>query len=165
VQVALAAALAASAAPLGAQFKSDWETEHEARSWREGEVVLPAYPKAANLVEFEVEGSRFRFFVDAASLSVGDDGVVRYTLVARSPGGAENVSYEGMRCKTRTARAYAFGEHRGRWSKAGTAWQPIERSSAQGGRFALWHDYFCPRSIAIANAAEGLAALRAAADR
>lgn len=58
--------------------------------------------------------SEFRFFVDAATLSVSDDGIVRYVLVARSPGGVDNVSLEGMRCATSEVRIYALGRD-GAW--------------------------------------------------
>jgi len=161
LRILLAALAATSAAPLSAQPKSDWELAEEERRWREVDFMLPQYPKAADLVEFDVSAARdFRFFIDATSLSVGKDGVVRYTLVARSASGVENVSYEGIRCKSGTVRAYAFGQGGGRWSGRGTAWRQIERKQAQGWHFALWRDYFCPHAIAIHDAAEGIDALR-----
>ena len=41
------------------------------------------------------------------SLTVGTDGVVRYTVVVTSPAGARNVNYEGIRCDTYEWRLYA----------------------------------------------------------
>jgi hypothetical protein len=148
-------------APSHAQPKTDWEIEQERREWREGEVRLPAYPKRDDLIEFQVSAaSDFRFFVDSASLSVGRDGVVRYTLVARSPTGAENVSHEGIRCHAGTYRIYAFGRGDGRWSERATDWRAIEPKSVQRWHNALWREYFCPQRVPIADAAEGLDALR-----
>lgn len=157
----VAAVAAAWAAQLCAQVKSDWEREHEERSWSEGVVTLPAYPKASDLLEFEVGAvSDFRYFIDRGSLSVGKDGVVRYTLVARSPSGVENVSYEGLRCKSATARAYAFGTAGESWSPRGTEWRRIEPQGGQRWQFVLWREYFCPHAFPIEDPAEGIEALR-----
>ncbi len=144
-----------------AQFKSDWELEQERRSWREREVQLPAYPKAENLVEFAVSAATdFRFFVDRASISVGQDGVVRYTLVARSSSGAENVSYEGIRCKAGTYRVYAYGnKSEAAWSQRESDWRPIEQRTFHRQHHALWREYFCPHRVPITDVAEGLDAL------
>lgn len=158
---ALLAALAAAASGAMAQPLSDWEVQQAERDWREGEVVLPAYPRADDLIEFDVgPATPFRFFVDPASLSVGGDGVIRYTQVARSSAGAENVSYEGIRCRPATTRTYAYGRRDGRWASTLSAWRPVERSAAQGSPFALWSRYLCPHGIAIRSRDEGVAALR-----
>jgi hypothetical protein len=113
----LAALALAAHAVLGvAQPKSDWEIEVERRGWKESEYNLPAPPKPADVIEFFVSSATdFRFFVDPQSLSVGKDGVVRYTLLARSPSGAENVTFEGIRCSEGWLRVYA-GRGRG-WSE------------------------------------------------
>lgn len=153
--------LAAGATPLAAQPKSDWETAREERDWKENAFTLPAYPKAADLVEIYVgEATSFKFFVDPASVSVGDDGVVRYTLVARSASGAENISFEGIRCRSGMVRAYAFGSRDGRWVPGRTEWRPIHSRGAQGSQFILRRNYFCPHSVPIRDSADGISALR-----
>jgi hypothetical protein len=82
--IALCLALVACAAD--APEQSDWERTQEAQSWQENRVTLPPFPKSANLVEFDVgAGSEFHFLVDAASLSVGSDGVVGNQRVAPPP--------------------------------------------------------------------------------
>ena len=144
-----------------AQPKSDWERRQEDREWREAEVALPAFPRPADLLPFFVSAaSDFRFFIDGASLSVGADGVVRYTLVARSPQGAESVVFEGMRCATREVRGYATGRAGGGWSRRDTPWRAIGHPSVQRWHQALATEYFCPGRTAIHSAAEGLDALR-----
>jgi hypothetical protein len=146
----------------GAQPQSDWERQQEGRQWREGEVALPAAPRPADLLPFFVSAaSDFRFFVDRAALSVGGDGVVRYTLVARSPQGAESVSFEGIRCSTREVRHYATGRADGTWLRHDTPWRRIEARSVQRWHNALAAEYFCPGGIPIGSAAEGADALRA----
>jgi hypothetical protein len=140
-------------------FKSDWEREQEARDWRELEVTLPALPKG-ELIEFFVSAaSSFRFFVDPQSLSVGNDGVVRYTLVARSPSGAENVSYEGMRCSTASYKIYALG-HGSNWTRAQGDWKTIQPKSVQRWHEALSSEYLCPNRIPVSSVAQAVEHLR-----
>ena len=90
-----------------------------------------------------------------------DDGVVRYTLVARSSSGAENVSYEGIRCRAGTYRVYALGSKSGApWSQRGASeWRPIEQKTLHRQHHALWREYFCPHRVPIVDAAEGADAL------
>ena len=154
-------ALAAHALLGIAQPKSEWEAEAERRGWKEGEHKLPAPPKREDLIEFFVSSATdFRFFVDPQSLSVGKDGVVRYTLVARSPSGAENVSYEGIRCSAGSLRVYAYGRLGGGWSERDSEWRPIEPKTVQRWHNALLREYFCPQRVPIYDPAEGIDALR-----
>jgi hypothetical protein len=122
---------------------------------------LPTPPqKRGELIEFFVAAtSEFRFFVDAASLSVGSDGIVRYVLVARSPAGTENVSFEGMRCATREVRIYALGRD-GAWVGRETEWRPIQPRGAHVWHNELYREYFCPYREPIGSAAKAVQALR-----
>ena len=86
-------------------FDSDFDSD---KSWAELQVQLPAYPKAENLLPFDAgPASHNLHYIDAPSIVVGEDGIVRYTLVIKSPEGAVNVSYEGMRCATDAVRESA----------------------------------------------------------
>ena len=78
-------------------------------------VLLPAYPKPENLVRFDADASAYQIYVDATTITVGDDEVVRYVLVLKTAGGASNVSYEGLRCTARDRTTYAFGRNDGTW--------------------------------------------------
>jgi hypothetical protein len=157
----LVLALVAGAA--GAQVKSDWERENEERLKQSEEVVVAPPPLArAKLIELELEAtSDFRYFVDAQSVSVGPDRIVRYTMVARSPGGVESITFEGLRCSGEY-RVYAVGQPgEGGWSGRPGNWRPVPRD-ARIGQNALMQKYFCPaRATAIRDAQEGVAALRA----
>src|SRR5262249_55843280 len=88
--------------------KSEWERKNEGLVGKEqADPVppMPAAPKRAALLEFEVRGQgAFRYYVDGATLTVDAKDVVRYTLVARSLSGAENVTFEGINCKTEELR-------------------------------------------------------------
>ncbi|HYG55926.1 MAG TPA: CNP1-like family protein [Burkholderiales bacterium] len=147
--------------------KSDWETQYEERLreqrlQEEGLKMLPAFPKNENLIEFEVSGSTsFRFFVDAASLSV-EDNVVRYTIVARSSSGTDNVAYEALRCDTRQYRMYATGRPDGTWSARLTPWRDYPRITATGWHHVLSRQYFCPSNReSVQSVREAVDALRA----
>jgi hypothetical protein len=143
-------------------FKGEWELEQERRDFSESAVVLPAFPSAADLVEFWVtSASSFRFFIDVKSLSVGPDRIVRYTLVARSSAGVENVSYEGMRCRDAAyVKTYAFGQN-GAWSSNRMAdWRPVEARSVNRWHNELRDSYFCPAMIPVGRAEEAIDALR-----
>jgi hypothetical protein len=111
---ALAAAVAgvAFAQAPGQQLRDSAADTIDFEERRLGELPLqlPAAPKGAELLEFD-SGRRttLRFFVDPASLTVGADGIVRFTVVIRGEGAASNVSYEAIRCKTRERKVYAYG--------------------------------------------------------
>lgn len=118
----------------------------KAPEWSEGAVGLPPWPDPADLVEFPVDGPDrgFRYALDARSLAIGDDDVVRYTLVVKSASGARNVSFEGIRC-TASGRyqVYAYGV--GGVFKPLTArdWRPIPKDGTAPHRYDLWHAYLC----------------------
>lgn len=149
--------LLVGAAAAWAQPKSDWERLDEERNWLEIESAPPSLPLREERLPFFVSSaSDFRFFVDRPSISVGKDGVVRYTLIALSPLGAENVSFEGVRCKSREHKTYATGRADGSWSRREGPW----RRATQLWQHALRVEYFCPQGVPIATAAEGIDALR-----
>jgi hypothetical protein len=107
-------------------------------------ALLPPYPKEANLLRIYVgSATPFAFLVDRASVSVGQDGIVRYTLVARSSSGATNVSYEGMRCETYESKTYAFGRSDGTWVQArNQQWSSYSRYQTDW-HLVLADDFYC----------------------
>ena len=141
--------------------KSDWETEQEKRDWRESDTPAPPAPGTGALLPFFVSSaSDYRFFVDAASIAPGSDGVVRYTLVVRSPLGAETVTYEGIRCAASEVKTYATARPDGSWSVRPGNWRRIEARSVQRWHYVLSEEFFCPRKLAIRSNAEGVNALK-----
>lgn len=154
--------LAACSTP---QEMSDWERENMVKQApRDDNVVPPTFPDIARgrakLIEFPVvDVGGFRFFVDGGTLSVDKDGIVRYVLVAQSPSGAQNVSYEGLRCAAVEHRVYATGQSDGTWAPARTTWQPVR--NARRWQITLYREYFCPQKISIRDADEGVRALQA----
>jgi hypothetical protein len=141
---------------------SDWEKANEGVLRREAAITtpdLPPYPANARLAPFFVSSANsFKFFIDRASLRVGADRIIRYTLVARSPSGADNISFEGMNCQAGEYIIYAVGVN-GEWLARPAEWRPIEPRSVQRWHNALQREFFCPNNVAIYSAEEGLRAL------
>jgi hypothetical protein len=157
--------LAAAFGPYGgasAQPKSEWEIKMEERNWAEAEVKLPAYPNPENLIEFEASPANpFRFFVDSQSIVAGKDGAIRYTLVARSSSGNDNVSYNGLRCKTNAHKVYANGRADKTWATVrDSEWKELQFKTVSRQHVALMREFFCPAGVPIATAEEGVNALR-----
>lgn len=127
--------------------------EEEAKPWEEIQAELPPAPKDENLLPFYVGPTATqKFSVDAKSLSIGKDGVVRYTLVAVSPGGAKNISYEGIRCASYEKKVYALGRDDGTWAPSRrNQWDPIVRGNANRQHAALSADYFCSNLTVVGN--------------
>lgn len=147
--------LVASASIGHAQSAFDEDFDDDTKPWQEIAIQLPAPPIAANLLPFDVSGNATQTFaIDAKSLSLGSDGVIRYTLVATSPAGARNVSYEGIRCASFEKKLYAFGHPDGSWSRSrNDQWQPIVRNAANRQHAALFKDYFCD-GLTVAGSAQ-----------
>jgi hypothetical protein len=120
----------------------------EDEEWKEAEFSLPPYPQESDLLPFDILGqSHNTHFVDQKSISIGPDGVVRYTLVLKTPSGAENVTFEGMRCEEQRWKSYANGR-RGTWVPARDAqWRPVARKSLEDYRYSLYRSYFCPDGL------------------
>ena len=133
-------------------------------NWTEDKVdTLPALPTTSNLIPFDVSGNTpLTFAVDAKSLSVGDDGVVRYTVVVTSTGGAHNVNYEGIRCDTYEWRQYAGlnADHDGWDNTVATSFTRIEDSTLNGYQASLYQDYFCANRMPTGSAKQILENMR-----
>lgn len=145
--------------PVSAGFEEDYEQ----KAWQEMQFQFPPAPRSEALLPFFVSAANDnKFAVDAASLTVGEDGVVRYILLVETAGGARNVSYEGIRCQTKERRIYALGRRDGTWSKSrNDQWVEIRDMATNRQHAALFLEYFCPGGVIVRNADEAKNALRA----
>jgi hypothetical protein len=157
-------------------FDSDFDS---GKTWAELRAQLPVYPKTENLLPFDASpASDNLHYIDAPSIAVGGDGVVRYTLVIKSPTGAMNVTYEGMRCATdgkresarldllilkfqvTEKRLYAIGDDK-TWVRAqGSKWEELEDVSQHYAQRALARYFFCPANTMVRNEKEAIQALK-----
>jgi hypothetical protein len=158
----LAALFAPSASAKEEWYQWDIDFDEGKKPWKEIEVMIPAYPKTENLLPFEAGGaSPHRFFIDAASLTIGDDGVVRYTLVVRAAGGATNVSFEGMRCDMRQQKYYAIGRVDGSWTRArDPQWRRIEYQEVNQHHGILYEDFLCRGKLPVKSVKEAVQSFR-----
>jgi hypothetical protein len=143
--LSITAALAVAAEKLNDYDVRDSMSDGTTTEWKEIEAPAPAFPKEGKLVQVQV-GNResHRYYIDPDSVALGKDGVMRYTAVVKTTGGATNVSFEGIRCDTRERKIYAVGRGDGTWAAArDPKWHWIERSMGPPVYYSLWRDYFC----------------------
>ena len=164
VALALLGALNACTVRFAGEKHPDWERNAiDAKAVApEANVSLPPYPQQADLIEFfpGPVGSH-RYFIDEKTLVVGADGIVRYTVMLKSAGGATNVAHEGIRCLTKEKRIYALGHPGGKWIEAKrSSWEPIVATRAHEYQATLYSDYFCRDRFNIADRDTAVRALR-----
>ena len=118
--------------------------EEDKKQFVESALELPPFPEKVDLIPFVVGDDPYtQYLIDGKTLSVGNDEVIRYVLVAISSEGARNVSYEGMRCTTGERRFYASGRSDGSWARSrNDKWQDIRKGSRYP--IELFVNYFCP---------------------
>jgi len=119
----------------------------EGPAWKEGEVILPAFPETDDLLKVEVDRGEmpFSFYLDGKNLSVSKaDGITRYTVLIESDSGAKNIMFEGIRCRTREYRTYAYGTYDNKLIKARTSsWQRIPDTGFMIHRYNFYRHYMC----------------------
>lgn len=159
--VVLAATLGAARAQ-SAATRADEPDDPAATLSQESAGPLPATPNRRTLLPFDVSAIATQSFALAPeSLAVGSDGVIRFTVVARSQSGAENISYEGLRCTTLESIRYASGHADGTWSSArNLAWEPIRGGIANRYQAALADGFLCDGHTIAGNAASMLRSLK-----
>lgn len=165
---ALAGVFFASTAFAQSQWDGwDYNFDREVTPWDEMQTQLPAYPQDGTLLPLNVSAvTTHRFFVDEKSVSTGKDGVVRYTLVIKTSGGATNVSFEGIRCETREQKYYAIGRADGSWVRArNPQWRRIEFRDVNAHHFTLYAEYACEGKFVRGNAEQIVRALRRGPER
>lgn len=140
----------------------DYKFDQEITPWSEVQTQIPAYPADGDLIRLDVGAvTQHRFYVDAKSLSIGNDGVVRYTFVIRTSGGATNVSFEGIRCESAEQKFYAIGRNDRTWVRArNPQWRRIEFREIAPYHFTLYAEYVCKGKHIAGTAEQIVAALR-----
>lgn len=126
------------------------------RFWEETEVKIPTAPPSKDLKPFYVSAiTQLKFALDAPSIAFGKDEVIRYVVVITSNSGAQQVSYEGIRCEKYEWRLYATMQKDGGWHKtANSRWQVIRNTGYNSYHAALVRDAFCDNGIPRRSAKE-----------
>ena len=120
--------------------------------WKETEVPPPPAFKTDQLIPLEMPRHlTTRFGVDPDSLRITPDGIVRYVMVASSPSGNLNVSYEGIRCLTAEVKVYARRGATGQWNAVSNAqWRPLNGNQPSLHALALARQGACAGRAATA---------------
>jgi hypothetical protein len=147
------------AAPLPARAQGQgiagsFEGDFENRPWSEVAAHMPKFPDPSDLMEIHVAGEQdTKFLIDLASVDLGSDAIIRYTLLTRSSSGAESLNYEGMRCSSMERKVYAFGRSNRSWDKAQNAkWRDIVlKGGVNSYHAALYLSYFCQKRMPLAS--------------
>ena len=132
------------------------------RFWNEVEVKIPNASPSKQLKPFFVSiNTTLAFAIDAESIELGRDDVMRYIIVITSPTGARQVSYEGIRCEKHEWRLYGNLQSDGQWRRnPGSKWQLIMPNSYNRYHSALVKDAFCENSIPRRNIKEIISLLK-----
>jgi CNP1-like family len=87
--------------------------------WKESDTPTPPSFDMQRLVPFDVSvRSTLKWGFDPDTMKITGDGIVRYVVVAQSPGGATNAMYEAVRCATAEWKTYARFHKDSGWSQA-----------------------------------------------
>ncbi|MCX7273763.1 MAG: hypothetical protein NTV19_11395 [Burkholderiales bacterium] len=107
-------------------------------------ATLPVV-SAQSLVEIPMgPESRNRCEIDANTLAIDEERLVRYALVITSPSGARNVSYEALRCDRRERRILALGRPDGSWSVLpDSPWRDLPRGDPRNRHHAELFERLC----------------------
>lgn len=99
----------------------------EEKTWTESAVVPPEVFSTDVLQPFDMGvNSALTYGIVPDSLVVGEDGVVRYVMVAQSTSGALNVLFQGIRCSTAQTKTYARLSDKQIWNTSpDTQWQAL----------------------------------------
>lgn len=145
-------------------FKDEFESD---KPWIEQMTQLPAYPETNNLMAFDAGAvTSNQYLVDTTSIKIGEDGVIRFTLVIKSSAGAMNVSYEGIRCATNERKLYALGRDNGTWVQPRVSeWQKLDFIRQFYAQRELSKNIFCPHKQTVSNTEEAIQALKAGMHR
>lgn len=155
----LAASLAFAAGSANALVENDYEPPPP---WVEGAFALPPSPVGDELEAFYVSAvTNNDFFLDRRTISIGEDGVVRYAMVVRSFSGVQTATFEGIRCESGEWRMYATASRSGEWTAAKVSkWRRIEETGLNRSRAALAKEYLCENGFPVQTVRQALDNLR-----
>lgn len=145
-------------------FKDEFESD---KPWIEQMTQLPAYPETKNLLAFDAGAATSnQYLVDTTSIKIGQDGVIRFTLVVKSSAGAMNVSYEGIRCATKERKLYALGRNDGSWAQPRISeWQKLDFVRQFYAQRELSQNIFCPHQQIVSTTEDAIQALKSGMHR
>lgn len=128
--------------------------------WKEIDVPTPPSFNRDKLIPVTMPPYvTLRFGVDPATLTITDDGVIRYVMVAQSLGGSGTFSamYEGIRCAAGEFKTYARFNASGQWaSVSNPQWRPLNDNNTSKHALALARQGACDGRSARARSVQSI---------
>lgn len=132
--------------------------------WKEADVPKPPSFNKDKLIPVDMPPYvTLRFGVDPATLTLTEDGVVRYVMVAQgnagSGGSSSNLSamYEGIRCSTGEFKTYARFNASGQWAALNNPpWRPLNDNNTSKHALALARQGACDGRSASARSVQAI---------
>ena len=128
--------------------------------WKEVDVPTPPSFNKDKLIPVTMPPYvTLRFGVDPATLTITDDGVIRYVMVAQSLGGSGTFSamYEGIRCAAGEFKTYARFNASGQWaSVSNPQWRPLNDNNTSKHALALARQGACDGRSARARSVQSI---------
>ena len=128
--------------------------------WKEVDVPTPPSFNKDKLIPVTMPPYvTLRFGVDPATLTITDDGVIRYVMVAQSLGGSGSFSamYEGIRCAAGEFKTYARFNASGQWAPVSNPlWRPLNDNNTSKHALALARQGACDGRSARARSVQSI---------
>lgn len=122
------------------------DSEGNAVPYMDVAVGFPEFPKKENLVRYPTDWTTNQVYLDVSTMSFNND-IINYALLVRSESGANNYSFESLRCNG-TRRVLAYGKNDNTWVAPRTSnWMAISDSRINRYYFEFWRDVFCKGDI------------------
>lgn len=84
--------------------------------WKESDAPPPPTFSQVALIPLNMPSYvSMKFGIDPKTLSITEDGIVRYVVVASNESGSVTAMYEGIRCNTAQMKTYARFNSSGEW--------------------------------------------------
>jgi len=114
--------------------------------WKEDKFALPAMPQEDDLINIDIDKGKspYKHSIDIKNISIGQDYVVRYTIVLESTTGIRNVFYEGIYCPAGEYKTYAVASGDEFRAISKPVWKKINESHYY--RFDMKKYYFCDKA-------------------
>lgn len=151
----------------GAALAAAAQVPPESPDWKELDAPAPpATLRTSGLIPVDVPGTSLRFGVDPASITVGQDRIVRYVVVASSSTGAVNGLYEGIRCDSGEVKVYARYNPGSGWVTARQPeWVPLQNVPNSQHSLQIARSGACMNTAPNGSPAQIVRDLRAPVDR
>ena len=126
--------------------------------WKESDVPAPPAFDVGRVIDLEMpRHMTVKLGVDPETMRVTGDGVVRYVMVARSPGGTVNATYEGIRCQTGEVKVYARYTASKVWTAINNpGWTPLRNHQPSPHALAFARQGACEGRSATTNSTQAI---------